>query len=1531
MCMVRRNSSLAAIVYATLVLAASAPQACADTVADSYADWSTTGTQGAGGWYNGYYNRTADANKTYAAADFTQFGSQYWNGSLYDLDLGAGGAPWTELGQLGTHPNGTNNGEEHWTVRRWVCNRSLPNAEITWHIRKTNTGCGDGVAGYLFINGIQADTAAIAYSDGTGVTRMVARTLSVGTVIDLALTPGAAAQDGCDGSASRLTIDDGWSDADKDGIVDAQDNCPYVANPGQADQDGDGVGDACDNCPGVPNSDQRDRDRDGIGDACDALVTFDSLAVVINEIHYNPPGDAELEFLEFHNPNETAIDLGGWSIVKGVHYEFPAGTSIPAGGYLVACRNPSVLAPAFGLQESLLHAWGDFALDNNGETIAVVNASGFVIDEVKYDDLPPWPVAADGLGTSLQRRCASSVSTAPNNWRAEPGDAPTPLASNVETQCPPPPLPPPRVAINEIHYHPFGDLDTELEFVELVNTTGVPIDMSGWYFQNGIDYTFPDGVIIEPGVFLVVCRNQTAFRAAFGNMLAFGDFLGQLSNDGERITLVDAEGGLVDSVRYGQSGDWNAAADGLGYSLEKIMPAAASDDPASWTDSGAFDVEGQTGWQTVSVEGVATSSVLYFYLLGVGQFLIDNVALVDTANPSVNLLPNGGFDGAIAPWVGSGNHVKSRWSQDPLTGAIFDVPALHVIAEGVGTGSGNSVAVTTVTPLDTTGVTRYRLTFSYQHVNGSQELIARLSVSTASRGIYCALTPAAGSVSPGERNIAARAGIPPFVSNINRVPHEPYANEPVSVIARIDGAPANVDLIVYLPQTTLTLPMRDDGASDDGAAGDGIYGGIIPGQPHYTAVTYQIDATNDAGGRLFPARTDPQGRYGYFVTNYQVDSVLPVFTIIVPGDPRSFAAGLSCSTYSTCSFAYQGDLYYAIGIRARGQSVCGVYKRFLKLKFHRGHDFQGCRKLNLQSLWTDKSLIRERMAWDLFGEMDNPQCFHHFVRMHGNGGYFGLYAAMEHPDKRFLKRNGMNDAGNLYKAYYAVEQRDGGIYEKKTNEDGDYSDLVTFLHALHDTPPANLVAFFQQNVDTDMMIDYQASQILVNNSDYPHKNHYLYHDTRTNRWMPTAWDLDLVYGKVWDPTYGVLNDKMHTPGISLWYTTNVRGAGIGNHLLDKFFYQAGTYFRRAYLVRVWDALMEHHTPEAYEKKILPFHALIYDEQLEDIAVWGRSPATANDPTAPAEFEPNLDRVRAHTAARRTWLLNDIVDRESTYGVGRREYIDSVAVFMTAHPRLMITEVMYNPPGGEEGEFLELWNNSGSTIDIAGWTIDGLEQTALDGQVQRFVFPAGSTILAGEIFVVAKDPATFQARYGFSGKVFGPYPGNLNNDGEVLRVKDNGPGYPATVDYLVYRDEAPWPLAADGVGRSLELFNVSADMDSQAVERWRASLDLGGSPGFIHFEGDAGILFTRGNCNGDQRVDISDAVAILRYLFAGAAEPPCLDGCDVNGDEAVQISDAIGLLAYLFAPGGFAIPSPRPGECLPAREEFCEVSNCVFAR
>jgi len=59
------------------------------------------------------------------------------------------------------------------------------------------------------------------------------------------------------------------ADADADGVLNINDDCPLIANATQIDQDLDGVGNVCDNCVAIANPDQSDSDADGIGDHCD--------------------------------------------------------------------------------------------------------------------------------------------------------------------------------------------------------------------------------------------------------------------------------------------------------------------------------------------------------------------------------------------------------------------------------------------------------------------------------------------------------------------------------------------------------------------------------------------------------------------------------------------------------------------------------------------------------------------------------------------------------------------------------------------------------------------------------------------------------------------------------------------------------------------------------------------------------------------------------------------------------------------------------------------------------------------------------------------------------------------------------------------------------------------------------------------------------------------------------------------------------------------------------------------------------------
>lgn len=103
-------------------------------------------------------------------------------------------------------------------------------------------------------------------------------------------------------------------------------------------------------------------------------------------------------------------------------------------------------------------------------------------------------------------------------------------------------------------------------------------------------------------------------------------------------------------------------------------------------------------------------------------------------------------------------------------------------------------------------------------------------------------------------------------------------------------------------------------------------------------------------------------------------------------------------------------------------------------------------------------------------------------------------------------------------------------------------------------------------------------------------------------------------------------------------------------------------------------------------------------------------------------------------------------------------------------------------------------------------------------------------------------------------------------------------------------------------------------------------DVGGSAtlaGGFTYEDDAGPIFIRGNCNDDDRVDLSDAVCILTWLFLGGERPGCVSVTNTNGDGTTDLTDAVYLLTHLFL-GGPAPPEPFP-DCgpggLPADEQM----------
>lgn len=155
--------------------------------------------------------------------------------------------------------------------------------------------------------------------------------------------------------------------------------------------------------------------------------------VVINEINYNPPSDLDTEdWVELYNPESTEVDVAGWVFqdAEAEHrFVLPAGTVIPAGGFLVLARDTAVFRDHFPEQGPAVGDLG-FGLSGDGEHLRLYNLLGELVDEVTYGSAPPWPPAADGEGPTLELIDATHDNRLAASWAPSRLAGGTPGSSN---------------------------------------------------------------------------------------------------------------------------------------------------------------------------------------------------------------------------------------------------------------------------------------------------------------------------------------------------------------------------------------------------------------------------------------------------------------------------------------------------------------------------------------------------------------------------------------------------------------------------------------------------------------------------------------------------------------------------------------------------------------------------------------------------------------------------------------------------------------------------------------------------------------------------------------------------------------------------------------------------------------------------------------------------------------------------------------------------------------------------------------------
>jgi hypothetical protein len=287
-----------------------------------------------------------------------------------------------------------------------------------------------------------------------------------------------------------------------------------------------------------------------------------STSLKISEINYNsdPTRDAG-DWFEINNTSPASIDLSDYTLrdKDWFHqYTLPTGTTLQAGGHLVLFQNE---AEFFAENPGLVNTLGPipFHLDNDGDELHLFDRAGTEVTQASYEDVSPWPCAADGFGTTLER--LGPDPNVPESWVAgcvggSPGLDFTPCNETP--------------TISEFNYKSAANADAG-DWIELYNRNSSPLDLSGWQISDatGNLYSIPSGTVLPSGGFHVFAQDLAKFSAQFPAITNLTGPIGfGFSGNGDMVRLFAPDGGLYLSMCFDDAAPWPNQPDGNGYTLE---------------------------------------------------------------------------------------------------------------------------------------------------------------------------------------------------------------------------------------------------------------------------------------------------------------------------------------------------------------------------------------------------------------------------------------------------------------------------------------------------------------------------------------------------------------------------------------------------------------------------------------------------------------------------------------------------------------------------------------------------------------------------------------------------------------------------------------------------------------------------------------------------------------------------------------------------------------------------------------------------
>jgi hypothetical protein len=1009
------------------------------------------------------------------------------------------------------------------------------------------------------------------------------------------------------------------------------------------------------------------------------------------------------------------------------------------------------------------------------------------------------------------------------------------------------------------------------EWIELYNRSDREVDLSGWNLEEAVQFEFPGGTKIGAGEYLVLANDAAGLAAKFPGARIVGDFSGRLSNQSERIRLIDAVGNPADTVHYVDYEPWPPFTDGGGSSLELRNPHADNSVAEAWA---ASDNSTSSEWKSYSFTataktprfGAATASFreLRVGLLDRGEVLIDDVSVIeDPGGANRELIQNGGFNGGdtadAADWRLLGTHRHLHVVEGDGS------PALKVVAKArmnyvhnlIETSLKNGGALVSVRD-----GTDYRISFRAKWLSGSPQLRMELYYNKIA-GLTILHQPETHGT-PGARNSVVEDNLGPAFNNVQHSPAVPQPNQPIRISGDIsdpDGV-ASVRLHYSLNGEAFQIATM----TRLGASGE-RWQGQIAGQPAGRAVQFYLEASDGSQATFYPP-AGPDSRAMFRVDDGRASDIRQNLRVVMTSSDSTamhrFEDMMSNDRYG-CTIIYnESEIFYDCGVRMRGSmwsrnapNATGLNYRFPADRLFRGvHKTITTRRRNVQEvipkhiinhagglhddyndiiqlMHSRQNGVATRLSMARFGDVyldglpGGSGSEGHVFKMDGAVGAINTTNGTPEGIKLFqpVNWNSSFDIGDqgADKEQYRLNMRLSNNFSVD-----DFSSLIAMCKSF-DLRGDELEAAVKRTINVDKWMRQFALMSLLGVGDsYTHgspHNLLFYAQPSDGIIESMPWDWDFLYTRPFNaPLWG--NRNMSRVISRPAFTRLFHG-----HLLDLI----DTTVNPDYMSR-W---LSHYGQVAGEN---------YSGHLGNIRqrvnyIMGRLPAEipfAITSNSGRDFETESSSVSLSGSG---WINVRAITLDGSDEPLHLQWTDDEhwqAMVLLMPGVNTFTIRAFDNQSREVGSDTITITNTGTLAAASSRNLtitelmyhpaedSGLEfielintsgTATIDLTGVRFTegidygFPANTHLPPGEQIVVRESQFVNNTR--------------LANSGERLRLLDASG---STIFDFRYRDNNPWPESADGVGYSLVRSDFSEGTDLNDPLTWRPSVAAGGNPG-----------------------------------------------------------------------------------------------------